>query len=68
MLISIFTPTHDTGFLGEVYDSLREQDDELWEWVIVPNGEVGPISDSILADDRVRVCPATTGMSGIGRL
>mgnify|MGYP001821841041 CR=1 FL=1 len=68
MLISIFTPTHDTGFLGEVYDSLREQDDELWEWVIVPNGEVGPISDSILADDRVRVCPAPTGMSGIGRL
>lgn len=68
MLISIFTPTHDTRYLGEVYDSLLEQDDVSWEWVIVPNGDVGPISDSLLADDRVRVCPAPAGMSGIGRL
>ena len=62
MLISIFTPTNDTRYLGEVYDSLREQDDVSWEWVIVPNGDVGSISDSILADDRVRVCPAPAGM------
>jgi glycosyltransferase involved in cell wall biosynthesis len=68
VLISIFTPTHDVRYVTEAYHSLLEQDDPSWEWVLVPNGEVGSIPELIKADHRVRICPAPEGMSGIGRL
>lgn len=68
MLISIFTPTHDTRYLAETYRSLLEQRDVSWEWVIVPNGDNVAIPGTIQADDRVRICPSPTGMTGIGRL
>lgn len=33
-MISIFTPTHDSSFLPQIYDSLKAQTDSNWEWVI----------------------------------
>lgn len=36
MKVSIFTPTHDSSFLREIYESIREQD--FYEWIIVYNG------------------------------
>ena len=68
MLISIFTPTHDSRYLAETFKSLLEQRDSEWEWVIVPNGDDVPIPGTIQADDRVRICPSPMGMTGIGRL
>lgn len=36
MKVSIFTPTHDSKFLPEVYESIKDQDFD--QWVIVYNG------------------------------
>ncbi len=36
-----------------------------WEWVIVPNGECGNLSEQILADPRVRVIPYQGETSGV---
>lgn len=58
MLLSIFTPTHDPQHLVEAYDSLKIQDYENWEWVIVPNGgAVGKIPEVIRLDKRVHIFP-----------
>jgi len=44
---SVFTPTHKTDRLLEVYDSLLSQTDQDWEWIVVLNGgaELEPMSD-----------------------
>jgi len=55
-MISIITPTHNSKWLDEAYDSLLCQGVEDWEWVIVPNGGA-VIPDRILEDRRVRVEP-----------
>jgi hypothetical protein len=39
--VSIFTPTHDTKFLPEVYDSIKDQD--FYEWIIVYNNGAVPL-------------------------
>ena len=38
-LISIFTPTHNSEFLPEVYKSLQAQTDPNWEWIIIYNND-----------------------------
>lgn len=50
MKISIFTPSHDSRFLPELYNSIREQD--FYEWVVLLNNGAEPIS---FPDDRVKV-------------
>lgn len=37
-MISVFTPSHDTTYLGECYASLLAQGYEDWEWIVVLNG------------------------------
>lgn len=49
MKISIFTPTHDTRYLMDLYNSIKEQD--FYEWVILYNNGAKPIEFN---DDRVR--------------
>jgi glycosyltransferase involved in cell wall biosynthesis len=57
-MLSIFTPTHRVEYLDDAYDSLKVQDYEDWEWVIVPNGKVeGPVPEHIMRDPRVRTAP-----------
>ena len=36
-MISIFTPTHKSDFLPQVFESLKSQTDPDWEWVIAYN-------------------------------
>ena len=56
---SVFTPTHDSRWLGECYQSLRNQENTDWEWIIAPNGERRPdIPTEITSDDRVKVHPS----------
>ncbi len=43
MKVSIFTPTHDSSFLPEIYKSLCAQTDADWEWVIVFNHDGQPM-------------------------
>ncbi len=43
MLISLFTPTHNTQFLDRLARSVARQTCAEFEWVIVPNGDAGEI-------------------------
>jgi len=69
MFFSLFTPTHNSQFLHDTFDSLRCQTDGDWEWVIVPNGGV-TLPETLQQDTRVRVVPAPDYMprQGIGAL
>lgn len=59
MLISVFTPTHrDGAFIRETWESLKEQNYPIWQWVIVPNGN-GIVPDDIKMDRRVKIVPYT---------
>lgn len=63
-MISIITPTHDTKYLSETWESVKGQTFTDWQWVIVPNGNVS-IPDDIQQDERVKIYPhdkATIGM------
>jgi O-antigen biosynthesis protein len=51
MTISLFTPTHDSRFLPELYKSLQAQTDPDWEWVIMYNHDGEPIEFN---DPRVK--------------
>ena len=50
-MISIFTPTNDTKFLPELYQSLVEQTDGDWEWIVLYNHDAEPVEFS---DQRVK--------------
>ena len=54
MNVSIFTPTHNTEYLGDLYDSFSSQD--FYEWVIITNGGA-EVPANILEDERVKVFP-----------
>lgn len=64
MLVSVFTPSHDTRYLDDCYESLRGQTLSEWEWVVLLNGgakEWRPPED----DDRVRILRGR-GLRGVG--
>ncbi len=62
MKLSIFTPTHDSRFLAEVYTSIKDQPFD--EWVILYNNGAKEISFS---DSRVKgIRMDLPGVSGIG--
>lgn len=67
-MLSVFTPTHKVGFLGDAWGSLKGQPG-AWEWVIVPNGGA-VIPAEIAADSRVRVvaAPDHVARMGVGSL
>lgn len=64
-MLSIITPTNNTRYLEEAYDSLAGQTYKKWEWIVVPNG--GATWES--KDKRVRVIPAdfTGSIGGLKR-
>lgn len=69
MLISVITPTHNPQHLLDAWESLRQQTDREWEWVIVPNGGVNAFPGEIVRDPRVRMYPAPVTCDGsIGAL
>lgn len=56
-MISVFTPSHDTRFLLDCYESLAAQAHTDWEWVVLLNGNAAltPIPSNMFGDKRVRV-------------
>ena len=69
MLISVITPTHNPAYLLDCWESLKQQTDRQWEWVIVPNGGATGLAAEIVQDPRVRVYQAPTHLDGsIGAL
>lgn len=49
MKVSIFTPTHDTKFLMDAYESIKDQD--FFEWVIIYNNGAKPVDFN---DSRIK--------------
>lgn len=69
MLISVITPTHNPAYLLDCWESLKQQTDREWEWVVVPNGGATNLPADIAQDRRVRVYRAPTQLDGsIGAL
>ena len=62
MKLSIFTPTHNTKYLKEVYDSIKDQDFD--EWVIVYNNGAEPIDFN---DARVKNITMSIDVVGVGQ-
>jgi hypothetical protein len=70
MKLSLFTPTNNPVYLPEVYDSLKIQDHQDWEWVILLNGQDRePMPPRFWGDDpRVKIHWSTRGSSNVGAL
>lgn len=66
MKISIFTPTHDTKYLLEAYDSIKDQDFD--EWVILLNRCAKEVHSEITADTRVKVVKSVNRNRFVGAL
>jgi O-antigen biosynthesis protein len=71
-MISVFTPSHDTRWLNNCYESLRSQTYDTWEWVVLLNGEAAePLNELRVAfdferDPRVKVFRSEA--KGVGAL
>lgn len=67
MQFSLFTPTHDTSYLDELFESIKAQTYSEWEWIIVPNGDV-IIPDTIKNNTQIKIIPAPQTLKGVGAL
>lgn len=64
MKISIFTPTHNPKYIYRLYESIKKQTYQNWEWVIAPNNGA---EVNITDDPRVKIFPVS-GSTNIGFL
>ena len=64
MKVSIFTPSHNTKWLDECYESLKSQTYENWEWIVLLNGYAHILWEC--GDDRVKIIFSDS--KGIGKL
>lgn len=62
-MLSIFTPSHNPRFLNEAYESLKDQNEVEWEWVVLLNNGAEWEKPS---DSRVRVIESKTTGMGVG--
>jgi len=71
MKISIFTPSNKTTYLKEAYESLKKQDHQDWEWVILLNGnalkENNFLGDGD-GDERIKIVRYEQTTNKIGEL
>lgn len=68
MKLSVFTPTHNPKYLAETYQSLKLQDIQDWEWVIVVNGEDTRLPSFTSADSRIRIIDDCKSLYNIGAI
>jgi SAM-dependent methyltransferase len=63
MKISLFTPTHDSKFLSELYDSIKDQD--FFEWVVLYNNGARVVDFN---DSRVKTIILENAFEWVGPL
>jgi len=73
MKFSIITPEHDPNnlpFLIELYESIKQQTYENWEWVLFLNGKcnINHIPNSIKSDSRIKVIESLDNMTNVGEI
>jgi O-antigen biosynthesis protein len=69
MKISVFTPTHNPGYLRDAYASLCAQHFSNWEWLLVPNGNdaaLASLPKDIVDDARVVIVVAPSEITALG--
>ncbi len=68
--LSLFTPTHNPRFLGETWQSVKNQDYENFEWLIMPNGRALdslPVLERLAEQDkRIRLLPVRYDFNSVG--
>jgi len=64
-MIGVFTPTNDSKFLREAYQSLLEQTDGDWEWCILYNHGAEHL---VFDDPRVKCFNSSTSVEWVGPL
>jgi len=64
MKLSIFTPTHNPKFINELWDTIKKQTFQDFEWVIVTNNGAKVNID----DKRVRIIDTPFGAKSVGAL
>ena len=57
-MISVFTPIDDVSLLERTWLSLKSQTEQDFEWILVPYGRCQYLTDTVIADPRVRVFAA----------
>lgn len=67
MLVSYFSPTHNIHYLKRAELSLRQQTNQNFEWVIVPNGPVSP-ADIKVDLPQAKIVKYSGDTSNIGEL
>jgi glycosyltransferase involved in cell wall biosynthesis len=67
-MISVFTPTNNTKYLGELYESLVAQTFTDWEWIVYLNGDADEMPVKALDDSRVKTFRWTGETGNIGLL
>lgn len=67
---SLITPTHNPKYISELYESIKDQTYQLWEWVIWVNGGITPedLPQEIRDDSRVRIESTSLESSSIGQI
>lgn len=67
MKVSIFTPSHNTIYLNELYESIKNQN--FYEWVILLNNTNWNTTEEIRKDKRVKIHSIeSTGDNYVGTL
>ena len=67
---SLITPTHNPKYISELYESIKGQTYQLWEWVIWVNGGITSenLPQEIRDDSRVRIGSTNLESSSIGQI
>ena len=67
---SLITPTHNPKYLSELYESIKGQTYQAWEWVIWVNGGITSedLPQEIRDDSRVRIGSTNLESSSIGQI
>jgi len=67
MKTSVFTPVHApyAAWIMPCYQSLVDQTDNDWEWVVGLNGGLSKLPDAVAADKRVRAIPLSNDQDGV---
>ena len=67
---SLITPTHNPKYISELYESIKDQTYELWEWVIWVNGGISSedLPQEIRDDSRVRIGSSSLETSSVGQI
>lgn len=72
MKFSLITPSHRLTYINELYQSIKNQTYENWEWILYLNGkaveEQHTILEDIRNDDKVRILIDESGNSNVGYL